>query len=115
LGSELPGFSTYENQVIIANESVNDWHYLTSESGPPLELVLLEREAIDYDDHRSLDDYADGRAIEAFIYSSHNRESFLPHLPDEKEVDHAYHEEVNITKVSKRVAQLLNEVGIGAI
>src|SRR5699024_1461355 len=49
-----------------------------------------------------------------FLYSSHNRESFLPHLPKETEPDRAYHQEVNITKVSERLAEKLEEEKIGA-
>jgi stage II sporulation protein P len=49
-----------------------------------------------------------------FIYHSHNRESFLPELKNVTRADLAYHSEVNITKVGERLAQRLEELGIGA-
>jgi stage II sporulation protein P len=49
-----------------------------------------------------------------FIYHSHNRESFLPELKNVKSPDLAYHSDVNITKVGKRLAEKLEDLGIGA-
>lgn len=114
LRTEFPGFSTYEHQVIVANDLVNDWHHLTAESGPPLEIVLQKREAINEDDQDQVTPLNDKEKV-VFLYSSHNRESFLPHLPNETNVNHAYHDEVNITKVSKKIAHLLENVGIGSV
>src|SRR5699024_3557280 len=47
------------------------------------------------------------------LYNSHNRESFLPHLPEETKANRAHHEEVNITKISDRLADMLDKNGIG--
>lgn len=48
-----------------------------------------------------------------FIYNTHNRESFLPHLPDETDPNSAMHGEINITNVSDRLAEGLERKGIG--
>ena len=47
IGKELPGFATYEQRVIIASEQSDDLASLFHESGPPLEDILAERDAID--------------------------------------------------------------------
>lgn len=114
LQAELPGYSTYEHEVIVANDQMNDIHQLTAESGPPLEIVMQNRKAVD-DEEQDLMANINKNEKVIFLYNSHNRESFLPHLPDETDVDHAYHDEVNITKVSKKLAHLFEAVGIGSV
>ncbi|MBO1003466.1 stage II sporulation protein P [Pseudogracilibacillus auburnensis] len=119
LGHELPGFSTYENRVIIAGEDLNEFSGMSHESGPPLEDILQERKAVDESEKEMEKKVPDneltteGRKV-VFLYNSHNRESFLPHLPDESEPGAAYHKEVNITKVSDRLANALESYGIGS-
>lgn len=121
LSQEIPGFSTYENRIVVAGEGMDDIDPLAHESGPPLETIFREREAID--DTKDTEEQpagdkapeqtTDGKKV-VFLYNSHNRESFLPHLPDETDTDNAYHEEVNITKISDRLHDKLAEAGIGA-
>lgn len=113
LGKEVPGFSTYERNVIIAGQNFNDELFLSHESGPPIEKILEEREAIDEDKEQTDPKQGIESKKVVFLYNSHNRESFLPHLPKETIADHAYHREVNITKVSKYLANRLEEKGIG--
>lgn len=114
LAHELPGFSLYENHIVIAGESLDDVQLLSSESGPPLEDVLEERKAIDDTEEEKKQEQHIDRVSDdiVLLYNSHNRESFLPHLPDEKNPDFAYHEEVNITRVSERIAETLGTFGI---
>lgn len=127
LGQELPGFSTFGNQIIIAGEGTN-YMNLSIESSPPLEDVLKDRDAI-LGDPEETNDVTDknedknkgdegklttGDRKIVFIYNTHNRESFLPHLPDMTDPNSAYHKEVNITKVSKHFAKALEAKGIGA-
>lgn len=117
LGYEIPGFSTYEHKIIIAGEGMSDVNLLSHESGPPLEDILLDRKAIDEDEKKeestpSKQTPKTEKPV-VFLYNSHNRESFLPHLPDETNANHAHHEKVNITKVSERFAQTLESNGIG--
>ncbi|MFH5182739.1 stage II sporulation protein P [Paenibacillus sp. TAB 01] len=51
----------------------------------------------------------------AFIYQSHNQESYLPDLPGVKDPDKAYDPKKNVTLVGLRLAQKLEEEGIGAV
>jgi len=122
LSNEIPGFSTYENKIIIAGEGISEIDSYVDESGPPLENVLQERKAIAESEKEKESEKkeqsekpvlsTDGREV-VFIYSTHNRESFLPHLPEEENANNAYHDEVNITKVGERIAKSLDENGIG--
>ncbi|CAM3439413.1 stage II sporulation protein P [Marinicrinis lubricantis] len=48
-----------------------------------------------------------------FIYHSHNRESWVPELEGVTELDQAYDSSINITLVGKRMADRLQELGIG--
>lgn len=52
--------------------------------------------------------------VQAFIYHSHNRESWIPELPGVTEPGDAYDATVNITLLGKRLAERLEEEGIGA-
>ncbi|SDQ48400.1 stage II sporulation protein P [Virgibacillus salinus] len=124
LGQELPGFSTFENEIIIAGEGTN-YTNLPVESAPPLDEILKDREAVvddsteseepkkepDTDTDKEQLDTGDKDVV--FIYNTHNRESFLPHLPDVNDPDLAQHGEVNITKVSERLSKSLETDGIG--
>mgnify|MGYP001224223837 CR=1 FL=1 len=54
------------------------------------------------------------RRIKAFIYHSHNRESWVPELEGVNDPDEAYDPKINITLLGKRLAERLEENGIGA-
>lgn len=117
LSYEIPGFSTYEHKVIVRGEGMGDEQLLSHESGPPLEDILEDREAIDDDEEEKTNEKPEKNIEEAtvFLYNSHNRESFLPHLPDESNADNAHHKEVNVMKVSDHMAESLEKNGIGSI
>ncbi|NHN30963.1 stage II sporulation protein P [Paenibacillus sp. S3N08] len=55
-----------------------------------------------------------GRNV-AFVYQSHNQESYLPELQGVKDPDKAYDPQTNVTKVGLRLAQKLEQEGIGAV
>ncbi|GAB3795284.1 stage II sporulation protein P [Virgibacillus kimchii] len=124
LGNEIPGFSVYD-RILIAGEGTN-YANMPVESSPPLEEVLREREAVFEDGEKDEEDKEKPQEKEdeitpstgdrnvVFLYNTHNYESFLPHLPGVTNPDHAHHDEVNITKVSDRFAQALEEKGIGS-
>lgn len=118
LGHELPGFASFGNKIIVAGEGTDSTH-LAIESSPPLEDVLKDREAVlDEPDDKSGDKKEEskrttGKRDVVFIYNTHSRESFLPHLPGVTNPDQAHHKEVNITKVSDRLAKSLKTNGIG--
>lgn len=118
LGNELPGFSIYDTEILIAGEGTN-FTNLPVESSFPLEDVLEDREASYEADAKNEENKKEPAKEEqrniVFIYNTHNRESFLPHLPDITNPDLAHHGEVNITLVSERLKQSLQEKGIGAI
>lgn len=128
LGNELPGFSNFDSHMLIAGEGT-DYTNLPVESSPPLEDVLKDREAVvekeDPEDEAEAEKEKDKAKEEkkdtpttgdrdvVFIYNSHSRESFLPHLPGVTDPDEAHHKEVNITKVSDRLAKTLKANGVG--
>ena len=118
LGKELPGFSIHDNRYFIAGEGT-DYTNLPIESSPPLEEVMKDRLAIVEDPEETADEEAEplsrstGDKEVVFIYNTHNRESFLPSLPGESHPDSAHHSEMNITKVSERLAESLRKKGIG--
>ncbi|UOQ47396.1 stage II sporulation protein P [Gracilibacillus caseinilyticus] len=118
LGRELPGFEMYDRQILIAGEGT-DYTNLTVESTPPLDIVLEEREATEPEekqDNKPVEEQekTTGERNVVFIYNTHNRESFLPYLPDTDDPNDAFHREVNITKVSEQLAKDLKRFGIGA-
>src|SRR5699024_5347567 len=84
-------------------------------SSPPLEDVLEEREAVlDEPDEKPVKDkekskQRTGKKNVVFIYNTHTRESFLPHLPYVTDPNLAHHGEANNSKVSDRLAKPLKE------
>lgn len=119
LGNEIPGFTIFDSDTLMAGEDSSHISE-TVESPPPLEEMLKDRKAVYEEDTEEKSDYdksnhknTTGDKEVVFIYNSHNRESFLPHLPDIDDPNKAYHKEVNITKVSDRLATNLKELGIG--
>lgn len=122
LGHEVPGFPRYGNQILIAGEGTDDSDF-PIESSPPLEYVLEDREAVDDDTPDEAENEVENKEPDAqqttgdrqvvFIYNTHNRESFLPHLPGVTDPDAAHHPEVNITKVSEHLATTLENNGLG--
>jgi stage II sporulation protein P len=118
LGNELPGFSIYDSEILIAGEGTN-YTNIPVESSPPLAEVLKEREAV-VDEDVELEEPSTpegtpstGDKNVVFIYNTHNYESFLPHLPDVTNPNLAQHNTVNITKVSERLSNALDKYGIG--
>lgn len=118
LGNEIPGFSIYDSQILIAGEGT-DYTTLPYESSPPLEEVLRDREAIVETEEEEVEEKNEegmttGERKVVYLYNSHTRESFLPHLPDVTNPNLAHHSEVNITMVSDRLAKSLEAKGIGS-
>ncbi|PAV29009.1 stage II sporulation protein P [Virgibacillus profundi] len=121
LGNELPGFSIFDSRILIAGEGTN-YTNLPFESSPPLEEVLKEREAVVKEEPDKEETVGEenleiaqttGERDVVFIYNTHNRESFLPHLPGVSDPNSAHHKEVNITNVSDRLEKSLEANGIG--
>ncbi|RDW21749.1 stage II sporulation protein P [Oceanobacillus chungangensis] len=121
LRNEIPGFSSFDQNILIAGEGTDFTNY-PIESSAPLEEILEERLAVidedtskgeDIDEDTSSTAPTTGKRDVVFIYNTHNRESFLPYLPGTNGSDNAFHKEVNITNVSDRLAKALEAKGIG--
>ena len=54
------------------------------------------------------------RTRKVFIYHSHNRESFLPELPNVQSPNEAYDAKINVSLLGARLAERLTELGLGA-
>lgn len=118
LGRELPGFSIFDTDIVVAGEGT-DYTTIPIESPPPLEVLLKERE-IAYEQLQSGKDETPPIEIEkksVFIYHTHSWESFTPLLKGIKNNNEAIsaNEKVNIITVGKKLAAELNKRGIGTI
>ncbi|MGM9928612.1 MAG: stage II sporulation protein P [Bacillus sp. (in: firmicutes)] len=122
LGRELPGFSLFDSQILVAGEGT-DYTNMPYESSPPNdEIPTGDTPLQNVDDLESNPDEVTppinsettgGRKV-VFIYHTHNRESFLPYLKGVTDINAASHSEINITKVGERLQKSLEERGIGA-
>lgn len=118
---ELPGFAYFDGQITVAGQDVGYTDFPT-ESAPPMEVLMGEREATlngstsekprDQIPSQALEITTEGRKV-VFIYHTHNRESWFPHLPDITNSKDAYHNKVNITLVGERLSEELEKRGIG--
>ncbi|WP_257000849.1 stage II sporulation protein P [Terribacillus saccharophilus] len=129
LGSEIPGFSLYENQIVIAGEGTN-YTNLPIESTQPDHVIEeeptqeKEEETPPEEDQNPTDDSQEQKDEEpapstgdkdvVFIYYTHNQESYLPSL-DADQKDNAYNKNANVTDVGEAMAKRLEELGIGTI
>lgn len=123
LGRELPGFSLFDSKIVVAGQGT-DYTNLVYESTPPLSVLLQEPE-VNQDElikePENFDSNSDtnsmpttGKRNVVYIYHTHSRESFLPHLKNVTNPDLAQSPEVNITMVGKRLGKELEELGIGS-
>ncbi|MFP7477842.1 stage II sporulation protein P [Terribacillus saccharophilus] len=137
LGSEIPGFSLYENQIVIAGEGTN-YTNLPIESAQPNHVIEeepaapeKEEEATPEEEQKPKDDSQEdkddsqeekdrepapstGEKDVVYIYHTHNQESYLPSLDAEQE-DNAYNKNANVTDAGEAMAKRLEELGIGTI
>lgn len=124
LGRELPGFSLFDGEILVAGEGTN-YTNMPYESAPPLEVLMKEREAasesLNNVDKLNESEKAvpppeittNGKEV-VFIYHTHSRESFLPLLEEGISDDEAYHDEYNIMLVGERLGEELEKRGIGS-
>jgi stage II sporulation protein P len=122
LGRELPGFSIFDSEIIVAGEGTN-YTNIPIESSPPEEAWQDEKDA----SLQNLEEITDpaqigtpapkittnGRKV-VHIYHTHNRESFLPYLKGVTNPDFASHSKINVTKLGERLSQDLIDKGIGS-
>ncbi|WP_017472629.1 stage II sporulation protein P [Amphibacillus jilinensis] len=112
-GNELPGFHPYQHRIIIGQEGTN-YSNLPVESSAPLDIILEDRIVVDEvvevnEEEVEVDEQS------VFIYNTHNRESFLPHLDEVKDPNAAFHAELNVTLISEHLKKGLANKGIGAL
>ncbi|WHX89823.1 stage II sporulation protein P [Peribacillus simplex] len=122
LGRELPGFSIFDNEILVAGEGTN-YTNMPYESSPPVDVLNEERDAslqnldeIDEPEKGAANQpkqTTNGRKV-VEIYHSHNRESYLPYLKGVTNPDLAYHSKINITKLGERMVEDLADKGIGS-
>ncbi|RCW65314.1 stage II sporulation protein P [Saliterribacillus persicus] len=116
-GREIPGFKSYDRQILIAGEGT-DYTNLSAESSPSLDIVVEKREATVPEEEieevkPNENQKTTGNRKVVLLYNTHNRESFLPYLKDSNDPNEAFHPEVNITKVSDQLAKSLEAQGVG--
>ncbi|SNZ11060.1 stage II sporulation protein P [Terribacillus aidingensis] len=125
LGSEIPGFSLYENQIVIAGEGTN-YTNLPIESGQP-DHVIEEEPPAGTEEEKEPEEEKETKPEEkkntapstgdkdvVFIYYTHNQESYLPSL-DAKQQETAYNKNANVTDAGEAMAKRLEELGIGTV
>ncbi|MCK1991572.1 stage II sporulation protein P [Peribacillus muralis] len=122
LGRELPGFSIFDNEILVAGEGTN-YTNMPYESSPPVDVLNEERDAslqnLDEIEEPEKGDVSkpnqttNGRKV-VEIYHSHNRESYLPYLKGVTNPNLAYHSQINITKLGERMVEDLADKGIGS-
>ena len=107
------------SDIVIASEGT-DFTNLPIESSPPIEELLKEREVVEgsleeleKDEPTAPSKQPDKNTV--FLYHSHSRESFTPHLKDSDSASTAQHKDVNITLVGERIGNRLMEKGIGTV
>ncbi len=122
LGRELPGFSFFDSKILVAGEGT-DYTTLPIESSPPIEAIAKDKETVvdNIEEEKPEEPKEEEPPLTTedrdvvFVYSTHNRESFLPHIEGGKVADDAFHSEVNITMVNDRFVEALEKNGIGAV
>jgi stage II sporulation protein P len=122
LGRELPAFSLFDTQILVAGEGTN-YTNLPIESAPPLEILQAEKEAAlqntdEIDGKENADSsnpppQTTGDRKVVYLYFSHNRESYLPYLKGVTDPDLANHSQVNVTNIGDKLKEELENRGIG--
>src|SRR5690625_3525778 len=114
-GNELPGFYPYQNRIIIGQAETN-YSNLPVESALPLEIILEYRHVIDSPEEvEKSKPNGEIKDATVFIYNTHNRESFLPHLDNVSDPSSAFHSELNVSLISEELKKSLADYGIGSL
>lgn len=122
LGRELPSFSLYDSEIVVASEGT-DYTNMPMESTPPLEVLRAEQEAT-LQNTENIDQPGEGNQVPdsglttgeskvVHLYFTHNRESYLPYLKGVTDPDDAYHSQLNVTKIGDKLKEELESRGIG--
>ncbi|MFE8696750.1 stage II sporulation protein P [Cytobacillus sp. FJAT-53684] len=123
LGRELPSFSLYDSEIVVASEGT-DYTNMPMESTPPLEVLRAEQEATLQNTENIDQPPSEGNQVPntglttgerkvVHLYFTHNRESYLPYLKGETDPDRAYHSQLNVTKIGDKLKEELESRGVG--
>jgi stage II sporulation protein P len=122
LGRELPGFSIFDGEILVAGEGT-DFTNMPIESVPPPEALESENEAplknvgdLKETNQKSGDvapPLSTGNKKTVLLYFTHTRESYLPYLKGVTNPDSAMHSKINVTRVGEMVKTGLEDEGIG--
>ncbi len=124
LGRELPAFSLFDTEILVAGEGTN-YTNMPIESAPPMEILQAEQEAA-LQNMEGLDSPPDNGSLEAppnttgerkvvYVYFTHNRESFLPYLEGVTNPDLAFHSQLNVTRIGDQLKEELEKRGLGTV
>jgi stage II sporulation protein P len=122
LGRELPGFSIFDGDILVAGEGTN-FTNMPIESVPPRDALDTENEA-ELQNTEKLNEsgsengdttppQSTGGKKTVHLYFSHTRESYLPYLQGVKDPNLAHHSKINVTKVGDKLKSELEQLGIG--
>ncbi|WP_406686750.1 stage II sporulation protein P [Rossellomorea vietnamensis] len=122
LGRELPGFSIFDGEILVAGEGT-DFTNMPIESVPPPEALESENEAqlknvgdLKETNQKGGDvapPLSTGNKKTVLLYFTHTRESYLPYLEGVTNPDSAMHSKINVTRVGEMVKTGLEDEGIG--
>jgi len=117
IGRELPGFTLFDTEIVVAGQGVK-YTDVPIESEPPPDLAKeLERQSEKVKDRTPsdrVDEPSPSPSVKrVFIYQTHFSESYLPEL-GRSDPDRAYDWNTNVILVGKRLGKELERLGIGA-
>ncbi|MGE8206184.1 stage II sporulation protein P [Heyndrickxia sp. NPDC080065] len=123
LGRELPGFTFFDSEILVAGEGTN-FTNLPIETVPPDKVFKSKKDpnlknTSDIDSNENTKENTNKSSLSTgdkktvFIYFSHTRESFLPYLDGVTNPDDAQHSKINVTKVGGKLKEELEDRGIG--
>ncbi|MBB6445966.1 stage II sporulation protein P [Bacillus benzoevorans] len=124
LGRELPAFSLFDTEILVAGEGTN-YTNMPIESAPPMEILHAEQEAA----LQNIEGLESGSGTESpesppnstgdrkvvYVYFTHNRESFLPYLEGVTNPNLAFHSQLNVTRIGDKLKEELEKRGIGTV
>lgn len=109
--SEIPGLHAASPKIIVAGQGT-DFTNLPIESPPPIDFDIWEGSEQGEQDPTQEKKEMQTTDHVAYIYHTHNSESFLPLLPNVTNPNHAWHKDKNVTLLGKRLGEKLEEKGI---
>ncbi|VEF48275.1 stage II sporulation protein P [Siminovitchia acidinfaciens] len=110
LVSEIPGLNAASPKIIVAGKGT-DFTNLPIETPPPSDLDMWSEEE-ELAEESPIKEKHQTKDYVAFIYFTHNTESFLPMLPGVTNPNLAWHKEKNISLVGQRLGKKLEEKGV---